>query len=63
MPRPAGRWAFAAAAAPVRDADGVVAAVSVVMPSADFDAATYVPAVRATARAISREMNDLRQVG
>ncbi|WP_375047543.1 IclR family transcriptional regulator [Actinomadura sp. NTSP31] len=49
------------AAAPVRDADGVVvAAVSVVAPSVDFDVAVYVPAVRAAARAISREMNDGR---
>lgn len=47
-------------AAPIRDADGVVAAVSVVAPSMDFDAAVYVPAVRAAARAISREMNDGR---
>ncbi|MEU8398305.1 IclR family transcriptional regulator [Nonomuraea sp. NPDC048892] len=50
-------------AAPVRDADGVVAAVSVVAPSADFDAVIYVPAVRATARAISRALNDTRQIG
>ncbi|WP_243715982.1 IclR family transcriptional regulator [Actinomadura darangshiensis] len=48
-------------AAPVRDADGVVAAVSVVAPSMDFDAAVYVPAVRAAARAISREMNETHQ--
>ncbi|MEV5496430.1 IclR family transcriptional regulator [Nonomuraea fuscirosea] len=51
------------AAAPIRDADGVVAAVSVVAPSADFDAAIYVPAVRATARAVSRAMNDTRRIG
>ncbi|WP_346110883.1 IclR family transcriptional regulator domain-containing protein, partial [Nonomuraea maheshkhaliensis] len=51
------------ASAPVRDADGVVAAVSVVAPSADFDAAIYVPAVRATARAISRALNDTHQIG
>lgn len=42
-------------AAPVRDAHGVVAAVSVVAPSDEF-AAACVPAVRATARAVSREM-------
>jgi DNA-binding IclR family transcriptional regulator len=50
-------------AAPVRDGDSVVAAVSVVAPSGDFDTAAYVPAVRATARAISRQMNDLHQPG
>lgn len=59
----AGPQPHTTAAAPIRDADNVVAAVSVVAPSADFDAAIYVPAVRATARAISRAMNDIRQVG
>jgi DNA-binding IclR family transcriptional regulator len=49
-------------AAPIRGADGVIAAVSVVAPSTDFDVAVYVPAVRATARAVSREMNDSGQV-
>ncbi|GAA3310922.1 IclR family transcriptional regulator [Streptomyces cinereospinus] len=44
------------AAAPVRDEDGVVAALSVVAPSPQFDPAAYVPAVRAAARAISRQL-------
>ncbi len=44
------------AAAPVRDREDVVAALSVVAPSPAFDPAAYVPAVRATARAISRQL-------
>ncbi|WP_327658411.1 IclR family transcriptional regulator domain-containing protein [Streptomyces sp. NBC_00483] len=44
------------AAAPVRSRDGVVAALSVVAPTPKFDSAAYVPAVRATARAISRQL-------
>ncbi|QMU69746.1 IclR family transcriptional regulator [Streptacidiphilus sp. P02-A3a] len=43
-------------AAPVRAREGVVAALSVVAPSPEFDPAAYVPAVRATARAISRQL-------
>jgi DNA-binding IclR family transcriptional regulator len=50
-------------AAPVRDAQSVVAAVSVVAPSGDFDTAVYVPAVRAMARAISRQLNAPPQPG
>jgi DNA-binding IclR family transcriptional regulator len=45
------------AAAPITDAEGVVAAVSVVARSSEFSAAACVPAVRAAARAISREMS------
>lgn len=44
------------AAAPILAAKEVVAAISVVAPSADFDMSIYVPAIRATARAISREI-------
>ncbi|MFJ4771114.1 IclR family transcriptional regulator [Streptomyces uncialis] len=45
-------------AAPVRSGEGVVAALSVVAPSPEFDPAAYVPAVRATARAISRQLKN-----
>ncbi|GAA3716155.1 helix-turn-helix domain-containing protein [Streptomyces tremellae] len=43
-------------AAPVRDGRAVVAALSVVAPSSGFPDAGYGPAVRATARAISRRL-------
>lgn len=43
-------------AAPVRNADGVVAALSVVMPSSELAPGTYVTAVRTSARAISRQL-------
>jgi DNA-binding IclR family transcriptional regulator len=43
-------------AAPIRTAEGVVAALSVVTPSPEYDPAAYVPAVRAGARAISRQL-------
>ncbi|PRY36741.1 IclR family transcriptional regulator [Umezawaea tangerina] len=43
-------------AAPIRNGRDVVAALSVVVPSPEFDPAAYVPAVRATARAISRQL-------
>lgn len=44
------------AAAPIRNAGEVVAAVSVVASSADFDVSSFVPAVRGTALAVSREL-------
>ncbi|MEV5676729.1 IclR family transcriptional regulator [Streptomyces sp. NPDC052179] len=50
------------AAAPVRNGAGVVAALSVVAPSPEFDPAAYVPAVRATARAISRQLQSTEAV-
>ncbi|MFD5064138.1 IclR family transcriptional regulator [Streptomyces sp. NPDC058394] len=50
-------WPRATVAAPVRDAEGVIAALSVVTPSTEFNPMAYVPAVRATARAISRELS------
>ncbi|NEA40289.1 IclR family transcriptional regulator [Streptomyces sp. SID11385] len=43
-------------AAPVRDARGVVSAISVVAPDQDFEPAAFLPAVRATARAVSRHL-------
>ncbi|MYT70383.1 helix-turn-helix domain-containing protein [Streptomyces sp. SID8367] len=43
-------------AAPVRDGHEVVAALSVVAPSTGFPDAGYGPAVRATARAVSRRL-------
>ncbi|MFF7333927.1 IclR family transcriptional regulator [Streptomyces sp. NPDC090306] len=49
-------WPRSTAAAPVRDADGVIAALSVVAPTDGFDPARYVPAVRAAARAVSRQL-------
>ncbi|MEU6676520.1 IclR family transcriptional regulator [Streptomyces sp. NPDC046925] len=45
-------------AAPVRDGNEVVAALSVVAPSTGFAEAGYGPAVRATARAISRRLEE-----
>ncbi|MFG3104457.1 IclR family transcriptional regulator [Streptomyces sp. NPDC048182] len=57
-------WAVATVAAPVRQGDEVVAALSVVAPSPDFPDAGYSPAVRATARAISRRLTeDARRAG
>jgi len=50
-------------AAPVRAREGVVAALSVVAPSPEFDPTAYVPAVRATARAISRELRETEAAG
>ncbi len=50
------RTTMATAAAPVRGPDGVVAAVSVVAPREQFAGSAYVPAVRAAARAISRQL-------
>ncbi|GAA4206969.1 helix-turn-helix domain-containing protein [Streptosporangium oxazolinicum] len=49
-------WPLSTAAAPLRNEDGVVAALSVVAPSTGFTDAGYGPAVRATARAISRQL-------
>ncbi|MFF3208076.1 IclR family transcriptional regulator [Streptomyces sp. NPDC002962] len=43
-------------AAPVRDGGGVVAALSVVMPSSELAPGSYVTAVRTSARAISRQL-------
>lgn len=50
-------WQLSTVAAPVRDGDEVVAALSVVAPSPGFPDAGYGPAVRATARAISRRLS------
>ncbi|MFC8452096.1 IclR family transcriptional regulator [Kitasatospora sp. NPDC057223] len=49
-------WPLSTVSAPVRDGSGVVAALSVVAPSTGFADAGYGPAVRATARAISRRL-------
>ncbi|MYR25341.1 transcriptional regulator, IclR family [Streptomyces sp. LcepLS] len=49
-------WPMSTVAAPVRDASGVVAALSVVAPSDSFPATDYAAAVRATARAVSRAL-------
>ncbi|MFJ4914294.1 IclR family transcriptional regulator [Streptomyces sp. NPDC088726] len=49
-------WPLSTVAAPVRDGHEVVAALSVVAPSTGFAEAGYGPAVRATARAISRRL-------
>lgn len=49
-------WQLSTVAAPVRDGDEVVAALSVVAPSTGFADAGYGPAVRASARAISRQL-------
>ncbi|MHA6759656.1 IclR family transcriptional regulator [Streptacidiphilus sp. PAMC 29251] len=49
-------WQLSTVAAPVRNGDTVVAALSVVAPSTGFADAGYGPAVRATARAISRRL-------
>ncbi|MFE9687216.1 IclR family transcriptional regulator [Streptomyces sp. NPDC006285] len=43
-------------AAPVRNANGVVAALSVVLPSTNLSPGAYVTAVRTSARAISRHL-------
>ncbi|XVV37645.1 IclR family transcriptional regulator domain-containing protein [Streptomyces sp. CA-100214] len=50
-------WRLSTVAAPVRDGDEVVAALSVVAPTSGFPDAGYGPAVRATARAISRRLS------
>ncbi|MFG3248812.1 IclR family transcriptional regulator [Streptomyces sp. NPDC048187] len=50
-------WQLSTVAAPVRDGDEVVAALSVVAPTSGFPDAGYGPAVRATARAISRRLS------
>lgn len=51
-------WRLNTVAAPVRDGNEVVAALSVVAPSTGFADAGYGPAVRATARAISRRLEE-----
>ncbi|MEU8710006.1 IclR family transcriptional regulator [Streptomyces sp. NPDC048565] len=51
-------WQLTTVAAPVRDGKEVVAALSVVAPSTGFADAGYGPAVRATARAISRRLEE-----
>ncbi|MFJ4834427.1 IclR family transcriptional regulator [Streptomyces sp. NPDC088747] len=51
-------WRLATVAAPVRDGHEVVAALSVVAPSTGFADAGFGPAVRATARAISRRLEE-----
>ncbi|WP_405406706.1 IclR family transcriptional regulator [Streptomyces sp. NBC_01104] len=51
-------WPVSTVAAPVRDGGEVVAALSVVAPSTGFAEAGYSPAVRATARAISRRLQE-----
>ncbi|MFJ4872980.1 IclR family transcriptional regulator [Streptomyces sp. NPDC088757] len=50
-------WRLSTVAAPVRDGGEVVAALSVVAPSSGFPDAGYGPAVRATARAVSRRLS------
>ncbi|MFH8802123.1 IclR family transcriptional regulator [Streptomyces sp. NPDC017936] len=50
-------WRLSTVAAPVRDGDEVVAALSVVAPSPGFPDAGHGPAVRAAARAISRRLS------
>jgi DNA-binding IclR family transcriptional regulator len=52
-------WPRSVAAAPLRDGTEVVAALSVVTPSADFDPMYHVAAVRAAAQAVSRQLNCL----
>ncbi|GAA3290490.1 IclR family transcriptional regulator [Streptomyces cinereospinus] len=49
-------WRMSTVAAPVRDGDEVVAALSVVAPGVGSPGAGFGPAVRATARAISRQL-------
>ncbi|XVU27728.1 IclR family transcriptional regulator [Actinoplanes sp. CA-054009] len=49
-------WAVSTVAAPVRASGEVVGALSVVAPSAGFEAAAYGMAVQAAARAVSREL-------
>ncbi|MFF3976363.1 IclR family transcriptional regulator [Streptomyces sp. NPDC001828] len=51
-------WRLYTVAAPVRSGNEVVAALSVVAPSTGFAEAGYGPAVRATARAISRRLDE-----
>ncbi|MEW1693615.1 IclR family transcriptional regulator [Streptomyces sp. NPDC091265] len=51
-------WRLDTVAAPVRNGHEVVAALSVVAPSTGFAEAGYGPAVRATARAISRRLEE-----
>lgn len=53
-------WPVSTAAAPVREGGEVVAALSVVAPSTGFADAGYGPAVRATARALSRRLTEDR---
>uniref|UniRef100_A0AAU1M3H9 IclR family transcriptional regulator n=1 Tax=Streptomyces sp. NBC_00148 TaxID=2903626 RepID=A0AAU1M3H9_9ACTN len=50
-------WQMGTAAAPVRDGDEVVAALSIVAPLTGFADAGYGPAVRAAARAVSRQLS------
>ncbi|WP_436535225.1 IclR family transcriptional regulator [Actinoplanes sp. HUAS TT8] len=50
-------WAMSTVAAPIHAADQVVAALSVVAPSAGFEAAPYGLAVQAAARAVSRQLS------
>ncbi|MCC8908926.1 MULTISPECIES: IclR family transcriptional regulator [unclassified Curtobacterium] len=47
--------ALVAAGAPIRDASGVVAALSIVMPAGHAEPSTVVPALHACARAITRD--------
>lgn len=49
-------WPVSTVAAPIRAADEVVGALSVVAPSAGFEAAPYGMAVQAAARAVSRQL-------
>jgi len=49
-------WPRSVAAAPVRTLEHVVAALSIVAPTNEFDPMVLVPAVRAAAHAISREL-------
>ncbi|MBZ2406840.1 IclR family transcriptional regulator [Streptomyces sp. L06] len=53
-------WPVSTVAAPVREGGEVVAALSVVAPSTGFADAGYGPAVRATARAVSRRLTEDR---
>ncbi|MGW0940555.1 IclR family transcriptional regulator [Streptomyces sp. NPDC002666] len=50
-------WPLSTVAAPVRHGKQVVAALSVVAPTTDFPNPGYGPAVRATARTISRQLS------
>jgi DNA-binding IclR family transcriptional regulator len=49
-------WALSTVAAPIHGPAGVVAALSIVAPIGELDAATHSIAVRAAARAISRQL-------
>ncbi|MFD2420448.1 IclR family transcriptional regulator [Amycolatopsis pigmentata] len=51
-------WPVCTVAAPIRNADQVVAALSVVVPSANHPDTAYGPAIRATALAISRRLTE-----